>query len=317
MTVRLYAILARDADRAIVFRRGPSKRVLVIRWNTADDTFEEGQWFKGRIYERRCDLSPDGELLVYFAANYRKPYFSWSAISRPPFLTALALWPKGDAWGGGGQFKSSNHLLLNHRANEMQLAEDFSLSKRLKVDPFGKHSGWGEDNPVWSERLERDGWILAAAGSIVKADFDAKVKIEFDPPVTWEKVHPIWPHRYTLRMSIGGLKERRSVVSDRSRSDRRGRERSREARKKRLGGLVGFRRSAVRPERPAAPSSADVEESAGARRSNHTRRFLRSHVQGAEGSPGGATLAEGQVSVTPRSRASSAPKAPPPPKRRG
>ena len=208
MTVRLYAILARDADRAIVFRRGPSKRVLVIRWNTADDTFEEGQWFKGRIYERRCDLSPDGELLVYFAANYRKPYFSWSAISRPPFLTALALWPKGDAWGGGGQFKSSNHLLLNHRANEMQLAEDFSLSKRLKVDPFGKHSGWGEDNPAWSERLERDGWILVAAGSIVKADFDAKVKIEFDPPVTWEKVHPIWPHRYTLRMSIGGLNER-------------------------------------------------------------------------------------------------------------
>jgi hypothetical protein len=77
---------------------------------------------------------------------------------------------------------------------------------------FVKH--WGEDTPIWAERLERDGWILAAAGSIVKTDFDAKVKIEFDPPVTWEKVHPMWPNRYTLRMSIAGLKEKDGPSGD-------------------------------------------------------------------------------------------------------
>ncbi|MBV8516144.1 MAG: hypothetical protein JO197_01960 [Acidobacteria bacterium] len=93
--VRIYALLARSTARAVVFRRGPSKRVFLLGWNTANDQFEQGQWLKGRIYERRCDLSPDGQLLLYFAANYQEPYFSWSAISRPPYLTALALWPKG------------------------------------------------------------------------------------------------------------------------------------------------------------------------------------------------------------------------------
>src|SRR5262249_17885427 len=28
--------------------------------------------------------------------------YAWTAISRPPFLTALALWPKGDCWHGAG-----------------------------------------------------------------------------------------------------------------------------------------------------------------------------------------------------------------------
>jgi hypothetical protein len=99
-TARLYAILARRSPVAVLFRRGPSKQVLLIRWNTNDDSLLPGQWLKGRIYERRCDLSPDGDLLLYFAANWKKPYLSWSAVSRPPYLTALALWPKGDGWGG-------------------------------------------------------------------------------------------------------------------------------------------------------------------------------------------------------------------------
>src|ERR1044071_9107311 len=89
--VRLYSILARDAPRGVVFRRGPSKQVLLILWRTDTDEFIEGQWLKGRIYERRCDLSPSGEWLVYFAADYKKPYFSWTALSRPPYLTAIAL----------------------------------------------------------------------------------------------------------------------------------------------------------------------------------------------------------------------------------
>ena len=74
--VRIYSILAREAKRAVVFRRGPSKLVQLLLWHTDTDKFEDGQWFKGRIYERRCDLSPNGKLLVYFAANYKLPYFS-------------------------------------------------------------------------------------------------------------------------------------------------------------------------------------------------------------------------------------------------
>src|SRR5262249_39683455 len=61
--------------------------------------FYEGQWFNGRIYERRCDLSPSGKRLIYFAASYKAPYAIWTAVSRLPFLTAVTLWPKGDGWG--------------------------------------------------------------------------------------------------------------------------------------------------------------------------------------------------------------------------
>jgi hypothetical protein len=201
----LYAILARDAPRAVIFRRGPSKQVLLLAWNLDDDTFEEGQWLKGRIYERRCDLSPDGRYLLYFAANWKEPYQSWTAISRPPFLTALALWPKGDAWGGGGHFASNKHILLNHRPEHMQLAEDYKLLRSWKVEPLGEHSGRGEDDPIWSSRLLRDGWTRRS-NETKRTDRKGRVWVTYDTPVVWEKKHPFADR--VLRMSIEGIGER-------------------------------------------------------------------------------------------------------------
>ena len=125
----MHFALAREADVGLVFRRGPARWVRAIRWDTQRDTFEPGQWFHGRIYEERCDLSPDGELLVYFAYKGhragrvtdegKRPHLedyrdSWTAVSRPPWLTALALWPKGDTWMGGGVFTERRELLLFH-----------------------------------------------------------------------------------------------------------------------------------------------------------------------------------------------------------
>ena len=57
---RVHVILARNADYGIIIRRGPSKTVCTIGWDRKRDRFEVGQWMRGRIYERRCDLSPDG-----------------------------------------------------------------------------------------------------------------------------------------------------------------------------------------------------------------------------------------------------------------
>ncbi len=67
---RIHAILARKGDSAIVFRRGPSKKIAVIGWDRQSDTFTLGQWLYGHLYEYRCDLSPKGEYLIYFAAKY-------------------------------------------------------------------------------------------------------------------------------------------------------------------------------------------------------------------------------------------------------
>src|SRR5215467_5875608 len=90
---RLSMIFARKSPMAVIFRRGPSKWVQLIKWNTKTDVFEPGQWFNGRIYERRSDLSPDGSLLIYFAQEISarsmkdgKYTYAWAAISRPPFL---------------------------------------------------------------------------------------------------------------------------------------------------------------------------------------------------------------------------------------
>lgn len=207
-SARLYVLLARDSSQGVVFRRGPSSQVLLVKWNLDEDTFEPGQWLRGRVYEKRCDLSPDGEFLVYFAADFRRSIGSWSAVSRPPFFTALALWPKGNCWGGGGQFLSNTRLMLNHRIDEMNLAPEFSIPKWFLVDQCGEWSGGGEDDPIWSSRLHRDGWILTAYPEKTKDDRGAKIWIEYDPPITWEKAHPLWPTRYTLRMSILGIKER-------------------------------------------------------------------------------------------------------------
>ena len=61
---RLWVLLARREPVGVIFRRDPAKPVLLIKWNTRTDSFEHGQWFKGRVYERRCDLSPGGDLLT-------------------------------------------------------------------------------------------------------------------------------------------------------------------------------------------------------------------------------------------------------------
>lgn len=70
---RLHAILAREAPKAVVFRRGPTGQVCTLGWDLETDTFTMGQWLKGRIYEYRSDLSPDGQYMIYFAADFRRP----------------------------------------------------------------------------------------------------------------------------------------------------------------------------------------------------------------------------------------------------
>jgi hypothetical protein len=113
---RLFVITAAEADEAVIFRKGPASWCHLIRWDTSRDTFERGAWIKARVYAERCDLSPNGKLLLYFAlqgdrfhTSYRGAY---TAVSRVPWFKALALWPEGNTWGGGGRFVSASHVAL-------------------------------------------------------------------------------------------------------------------------------------------------------------------------------------------------------------
>ncbi len=205
----LYAILARVNPVAVIFRRGPSRQVKLIKWHLRSDSFEHGQWFKGRDYERRCDLSPSGERLAYFAASFKKPFYSWTAVSRPPFFTAICLWPKGDCWGGGALFDTERRLLLNHRPKEMAADETHSPPKDLKVVPYGYRPGWGEDFPIWRSRMERDGWAFQEGTHIESSSSKNPIWITIEPPDVFRKFHPRYPkHDHCLQLLIEGLHER-------------------------------------------------------------------------------------------------------------
>jgi hypothetical protein len=158
---RLYFLLAREAPLGVIFRRGPSRWTRLVRWNVADDAFEMGQWFKGRVYEKRADLSPDGTKLVYFAQKINRQTlndpsytYAWTAISRPPFFTALALWPKGDCWNGGGLFETNTRVLLNHSQTTIAHGDHQPQGLEVTLSP----DGLGEDATVLNRRVVRDGW---------------------------------------------------------------------------------------------------------------------------------------------------------------
>ena len=217
---RLHVILAREGSRAVVFRRGPADKVAVIGWERRNDTFTPGQWLRGRIYPYRCDLSPKGEYLIYFAAQYGcdnpvekrieaellkrfhveetwqidresrqraaaeieeacKAEFvrlrlspdyhdrSWTAISRAPYLKALALWWNGTGWNGGGLFAGNNEFYLNRPPEHIALTIPGIQSTKFRELPPSKELrefGWGtvhgECPMVCMPRLERDNWRL-------------------------------------------------------------------------------------------------------------------------------------------------------------
>lgn len=160
---RLHVLMARDADTAVVIRRGPSRCTAFVGWNRSTDEFHVGQWLKGRIYERRCDISPDGKHLIYFAMNglwQEEAMGSWTAISRAPYLKALTLLVKGDCWNGGGLFIDSGAYWINDGYGHTLRHDDSGL-RRSSDYPGAAYYG-GECPGVYYIRLLRDGWSMAA-----------------------------------------------------------------------------------------------------------------------------------------------------------
>lgn len=157
---RLHVLLARQSTTALIIRRGPSKTTCTIGWDRKSDTFTVGQWVRARIYERRCDLSPDGKLFLYFALNGRwesPTGGSWTAVSRAPYLKPIALWANGSAWAGGGLFLTNSRFWLNNRPafHKLLYVSQPLLSNAEPPEPsFG-----GECAGVYFHRLQRDGWV--------------------------------------------------------------------------------------------------------------------------------------------------------------
>jgi hypothetical protein len=184
---RLFVIMATDAPVAVVVRRGPTAWAQITSWDTREDVFTEGAWFRGRIFAEKCDISPDGQLLVYAAykgdhlrTNYTD---SWTAVSRPPWLHALALWPMGTTYGGGGHFVGNRELVLRGAREAHPDHPPRGLTLVRGEAPYHRSA---EEIPgvEWTGRDQENRLVFAARGCIfartggddrLLADFSAQV----------------------------------------------------------------------------------------------------------------------------------------------
>ena len=192
---RIHVLLARDTPLGVVIRRGPSKQVCTLLWDRKNDEFRVGQWLKGRIYERRSDLSPDGRHLIYFAMNGKwasEAKGSWTAISKAPYLKALAIFPKGDCWHGGGLFTGKKSYWLNDGCGHAVLRDTRDVKRDLNFRPSDNFGG--ECLGVYYPRLLRDGWKLVERKNVSEwNDFDV-----FEKPL-----HHGWVLRKFAHAEVG------------------------------------------------------------------------------------------------------------------
>jgi len=155
---RIYCIPAINAPVVAVFRRGPTNWSHVGRWDLAKKQYEPGAWLQGRIFPRRCDLSPDGQFLCYFA---HKPNATWPhgeayvAVSKLPWLTALYAFPTCGTWARGYYFTEDQD---SEKPEDAALPIHYGL-RSIPVVQFAneRRRGWSEaaDSP---RRAAGDAW---------------------------------------------------------------------------------------------------------------------------------------------------------------
>ncbi|MEO8607012.1 MAG: hypothetical protein ABI690_03985 [Chloroflexota bacterium] len=176
---RLFVLLARTAPVGVILRRGPSDWVQMIHWNTRSDVFTPGQWFHGRIYEHKSDLSPNGKLFVYDAY---KPWINptdseygnrWTAVSKPPYFTALGLWTHKSFQGGGGHFNDDEQLLVNFLHDELTPHPDH---RPKEIEVTRTESENYMKNSIRYHRMLRDGWKQLGFKKITRLPFWFKGK---------------------------------------------------------------------------------------------------------------------------------------------
>ena len=181
-TPRLSIILAREAPLGVIVYRGPSEWCQIICWNTESDQFEDGAWFHGRIYPEACDLSPQGSLLLYGAlkhgfvdvdAGYTRIY---TAISRPPWLFSLALWPADSTYDIGGGFNAEDEIFLRAPtavAHPNHSSEGIRVVGESRV-PISRPHPLAEE---WEGMVNRDREVYVSGGCLFQRTRSGNVLI--------------------------------------------------------------------------------------------------------------------------------------------
>jgi len=130
-------------------------------------TYEPGAWLRGTIYPQRCDLSLDGRFFVYFAMQASATWelgCMYVAISRLPWLTALAAWGTSGTWTRGCHFVPDADVLEVSEPEHGTVLRDRLRAGLALTRPASfaveRRRGWVEsdDSPprdpqdMWDER---------------------------------------------------------------------------------------------------------------------------------------------------------------------
>ena len=146
---KLHVLLARDCALAVVIRHGTAKSVCTLLWDRRKDEFALGQWIRGRIDTATCDLSPDGQHFIYTANRYHLETNSWTVVSRPPYLKAVAYYPW--RWAGGWFVNNRDYCVMNHGLSQ---ADDREHPFVLRVEAEGPKPS------LYAARMVRGGWTI-------------------------------------------------------------------------------------------------------------------------------------------------------------
>lgn len=158
---RLHILAAKEAPIVVILRRGPSKFYHCVKYNTKTDAIEYGSWFHGKLYHFRCDLSHDGQWMVYLAMGSKGE--TWNGICSPPWLKCAFKWSTLGAYHGGGIWKDDLVLARNMGISndKRRKNREFKGIKDAEAISFVEHNAQGfcEDEGVLYARLKRDGWV--------------------------------------------------------------------------------------------------------------------------------------------------------------
>jgi len=161
---RIFGIPATRAPVVAIVARGPSRWARLGRWDVERDDYQGGAWLSGTVYPQRCDLSPDGRWLAYFAlkpSSHWKAGWTYVAISRLPWFTALAAWGTDGTWTRGVRFVEDPGRWTVGDPDEGDagpLRRRFGLEvRRAETFSVERDRGWTEteDTPA---RAEDDAW---------------------------------------------------------------------------------------------------------------------------------------------------------------
>ena len=110
---------------------------------------------KGKELKRKVPRYQRGDSLKPGAGSPRRNTGTWTAVSRPPYFSALAIWPAFGYWTGGGFFASDREIILNEAPDFIAPTPNAPWPNWMRVRSFeearAKPSWPPFEDPYWPE----------------------------------------------------------------------------------------------------------------------------------------------------------------------